>query len=41
MKTLHHVRRQQRARRVMVIRPTRVEANRQTLREALDPKTRR
>lgn len=36
MKTLHHVRRQQRARRVMVIRPTRVEANRQTLREALD-----
>jgi len=36
MKTLHHVRRQQRARRVMVIRPTRVEANRQTLRDALD-----
>jgi hypothetical protein len=36
MKTFQHIRRQQRARRLAVIRPNRIEVNRTSLREALD-----
>lgn len=36
MKTFHPIRRQQRSRRLAIIRPTRIEVNRSNLREALD-----